>query len=96
MVYSTYPQFANRTSFYFYSSPLVVRGDHIRLEDIRVSYTIPRLPGWGSHFRDLDIYLYLNNLGIIWRANKDNIDPDFQQIYPAPLNFSAGIKVSIL
>lgn len=64
-----------RYSFYSLSEPLVEKGDHIRLQDIRMSYDLPQriLP-----FSSAQVYVYASNIGLIWRANKQNIDPDFQ------------------
>ncbi|WP_158622467.1 SusC/RagA family TonB-linked outer membrane protein [Pedobacter sp. KBW06] len=65
-----------RQLFYDGSETLVEKGDHIRLQDMRLGYTfsmadLPRLP-----FRGIQMYLYLTNLGLLWSANKKNIDPD--------------------
>jgi len=66
-----------RDNFYNYSSELVEKGDHIRLQDIRLSYSpqsklLDKLP-----FRRVNMYAYASNLGIIWKASDDELDPDF-------------------
>lgn len=66
-----------RDNFYNYSSELVEKGDHIRLQDIRLSYSpqgalMDKLP-----FRRVNMYAYASNLGIIWKASNDELDPDF-------------------
>lgn len=58
------------------SSNLVEKGDHIRLQDIRISYDFPTLSK-NSNLSNLQLYLFLNNVGILWRANRYNIDPDY-------------------
>ncbi len=69
-----YPSNVARNDFYTYSAVLVERGDHLRFQDIRLSY---RLGPWGKkHLTSLELYGYLNNIGILWRANKKGIDPD--------------------
>lgn len=82
-----------RDIFYVSSDVLVEKGDHIRLQYVNLSYDInknqfPRLP-----LQSLQIYVYAHNLGIIWRANSHNIDPDFPYTSnpPAP-SWSFGIR----
>lgn len=93
-----YPPFNNnRDIFYQNSSVLIDKGDHIRLQDITLSYNLDtgdkrqRLP-----FAHLQVYSYLNNLGILWRANKDHLDPDLStnstNALPLPFTISFGIK----
>jgi len=78
------PVDGSRETFYQLSSVLIDRGDHIRLQDISLSYDIKA---------NLQAYCYLNNIGIIWRANKDKIDPDlFGNAMPVPKTISIGIK----
>ncbi|MCL8000803.1 hypothetical protein M8994_21675, partial [Brucella sp. 21LCYQ03] len=71
-MYSTDSQ---RDNFYAGSAALVERGDHIRLQYINLSYGLP-LQVAGKRQQIL-VYLNANNLGLLWRANKQGIDPDF-------------------
>ncbi len=86
----------NRNSFYRFSSALIQKGDHIRVQDITIDYNIdkklwPKMP-----FSGLKIYGYLNNVGIIWKANKVGLDPDyFLSRYVAPRTLAFGIKASL-
>ncbi|WP_026765144.1 SusC/RagA family TonB-linked outer membrane protein [Sediminibacterium salmoneum] len=68
-----YPVNIPRANFYNASSELVERADHIRLQDIRVSY---RLDTRNSKITQLEIYGYINNVGILWKVNKKGLDPD--------------------
>ncbi|KAL0630260.1 hypothetical protein Q9L58_010894, partial [Maublancomyces gigas] len=71
-----YPNVTGRDNFYAGSEVLVSRGDHIRLQYITLSY--PLLSGKASSgIKSLDIYLNMANLGILWRANRENIDPEY-------------------
>ncbi len=94
----TYPANSNRSIFYEYSEALVEKADHIRLQDIRLDYDF-RLKSSGlSRIQTLAVYAYLNNAGILWRANKHAIDPDYVAstvnfILPAPLSLSLGARV---
>lgn len=92
-----YPSNTNRNNFYTYSSALVEKGDHIRLQDIQLSYTIDKSLWKRSPFNSLQVYLYASNLGILWKANKSGIDPDYNDnfylnSYPAPRTISMGIR----
>jgi TonB-linked SusC/RagA family outer membrane protein len=81
-----------RDDFYTYSNILTEKGDHIRLQDIRLSYDLSgikrKLP-----FSNLSVYGYANNIGLIWKANKSNIDPDYQ-LMPLPFTISIGLKAA--
>ncbi|MFD2033999.1 SusC/RagA family TonB-linked outer membrane protein [Belliella marina] len=83
-----------RDNFYNLSEALVERGDHIRFQDINVSYVFekgdfPRLP-----VQRVQLYTYVNNIGILWKATKEVPDPDFR-IQPALRSFSLGLRVDL-
>jgi len=90
---AAYPAQAAMDSFYGRSAVLVERGDHIRLQDIRLAYRIGNAPRYG--IQALQFYVYTSNLGILWRANKLGIDPeavpDQQLVFPAQRSFSLGV-----
>ena len=71
-----------RNSFYANSAVLVERGDHIRLNDVRFSYTFSKDKQPWLPFQSAQLYTYANNLGIIWKASEDQLDPDFQNARP--------------
>jgi TonB-linked SusC/RagA family outer membrane protein len=73
-----------RDQFYSYSEVLVERGDHIRLQDIQVSYDLQRGALSKLPIRSIRFYLYANNIGILWRANHQGIDPDYSGITNVP------------
>ncbi len=85
---AVYPTNFERESFYAMSSVLVENGDHIRLQDVRLSYDINKQ---NSRFKNIGIYLYASNLGLIWKANKKGLDPE-SQIIPLQKNISIGFK----
>lgn len=83
---------ANRDVFYLSSEALIEKGDHIRFQDIQLSYTLsksalPKLP-----FQRIQLYGYANNIGLIWKASDRVRDPDYLQI-PALRSYSLGLKV---
>jgi hypothetical protein len=52
----------------------------------------------GMPIQLIRVYVYANNLGILWKANKDNIDPDVlinqSFVYPNPKTLAIGINVN--
>ena len=87
----------NRDFFYTYSQSLVDKGDHIRLQDITVDYDLTKSVWKKSPFTNLSLYAYINNVGILWRANHDGLDPDVYSAagvtsLPIPRTYSIGIK----
>ncbi|MEO7045800.1 MAG: hypothetical protein ABI091_10880, partial [Ferruginibacter sp.] len=93
------PYTSGRDAFYQYSSALVDKGDNIRLKDIRLSYELDKSKIKGLPFSHISIYGYADNIGIIWRANKDHLDPDLVigsslSSYPLPRTYAFGIKAN--
>ncbi|MBH2003261.1 MAG: SusC/RagA family TonB-linked outer membrane protein [Sphingobacteriia bacterium] len=84
----------NRGTFYSNSSALVEKGDHIRLQDINLSYQFNNKVLKSIGLNDLQVYSYLNNIGLVWRANKSHLDPDIYGDYRIPLSIAFGIKAT--
>ena len=81
-----------RDELYTYAEVLVEKGDHVRLQDVQLSYA----PN-GRHSRFLrehpvQFYLYAANLGILWKATKTGLDPDYPTSTPAPTTIAGGIQ----
>ncbi|WP_276964377.1 SusC/RagA family TonB-linked outer membrane protein [Chryseobacterium sp.] len=68
---------ANRDAFYNGSSVLVEKADHIRLQYINLNYRFNKHFLGSSMFKDLSLFVNLSDLGLLWKANKSGIDPDF-------------------
>ncbi|MGN6268172.1 MAG: SusC/RagA family TonB-linked outer membrane protein [Ginsengibacter sp.] len=84
----------SRDLVYSNSSVLVEKGDHIRLQDINLSYRFNKANNHWLPFNSLSVYGYINNIGILWRANHYNIDPDYIfQPYPPSKTYSIGISI---
>ncbi|WP_057937902.1 SusC/RagA family TonB-linked outer membrane protein [Algoriphagus resistens] len=82
-----------RDRFYRNSAILVEKGDHIRLQDIRLGYRVPtRSSGLLSGLSKAEIFLYANNLGVIWKATDTDWDPDFGWAKPRR-NLAAGLQL---
>lgn len=85
---------SSRDWVYLNSDQLVEKGDHIRFQDINLSYEFSSQKYRRLPFNSLKVYGYINNIGIIWRANKYKIDPDYiYQSYPAARTYSIGVNV---
>jgi len=89
-----YPGDFMRNNFYQYTEVLVEKGDHIRLQDIRLSYRLTGKQLGLNTIPAISIYAYTSNIGIIWRSNKKGIDPDAIGGIPAPLSLSFGLRTS--
>lgn len=84
-----------RDAAYLHSGALVDKGDNIRLQDVRLSWTLDKDAGRKLPFQDLTIYGYATNLGLLWRANKDGLDPDYvygNSILKPVKTWSLGIR----
>jgi hypothetical protein len=89
-----YPANSYRDEFYTYSEATVERADHIRLQDIRIDYEWNNIKPKQKLIRKILFYIYADNLGILWRANKQHLDPDyFKDALPAPKSFAIGCKI---
>lgn len=88
-VYSSANQ--NRDNFYYFSEVNVMKGDHIRLQEINLSYLIPAAKS--KFISNPRVYMNVSNLGIIWRANKNGIDPEVFD-YPNPKSYSLGFSAN--
>jgi len=89
----TYNETAYRSNFYAYSDILIEKGDHIRLQDIQLSYLLNRNEMKWLPVNQFRVYVYTNNLGILWRANHQGIDPDYISGVPSPRTIAAGLKI---
>jgi hypothetical protein len=87
----TYPAGSARDAFYQVSDVLIEKGDHIRLQDVQLYYDWPAK----KILKALRLYLYANNIGILWRANRHGIDPDAVIGIPSPRTLAAGIKLEL-
>ena len=81
----------NRDNFYYYSSVNVLKADHIRLQEINLSYLLPS--SLSRYVKNPRIYANVTNLGIIWSANKLGLDPEVFD-YAPPRSYSLGFSAN--
>lgn len=89
----SYPANGNRDLFYAQSEITVEKGDHIRLQDIQAGYSLDKTIWKKNPFSNLSVYLYVSNLGIIWKATDSKLDPDYA--VPPPKSFAFGLKLDL-
>ncbi|MEI3796562.1 MULTISPECIES: SusC/RagA family TonB-linked outer membrane protein [unclassified Chitinophaga] len=86
----------NESTIYLFSETLISKGDHIAIQDISLNYSIPTGKKAPAVFKAVRIYLYVRNLGFLWKADRNNIDPATPNArYPQPIQFNTGIQLSI-
>ncbi len=85
-----------RDDFYQGSSVLVKKADNIRLEDVNVSYEFNKARHRWLPMRSIQLYLYANHLGILWKADKGTIDPDYSTSpYKPARTLAIGLKAEL-
>lgn len=89
-----------RDRFYNGSSATVAKGDHVRFQDVSLSFDLNTGKMKKNPVKQMQVYLYVTNLGLIWKANDFDLDPDFlsgpteRLVSTLPTSFSLGIKAS--
>lgn len=69
---------SNSVDWYRFSDLNVFDASNIRLQQITLGYTLPQTAiSKLKVFRSITANATVSNLGIIWRANKEGIDPDY-------------------
>lgn len=82
-----------RDSFYNLSTATVQKADNIRLQDISLSYEFGKNVLQHLALSKLQVYLYANNIGIIWKSTKTGFDPDYPVFdYPPTRTVAVGVK----
>ncbi len=92
-----YPGNSSRDQFYTYSEALIDKGDYIRLQDIRISFSFPNAKLDEKRLiRNLQVFGTISNIGYLWKSTDRNIDPEnptaLQKLGPT---YSAGIKLEL-
>lgn len=89
-----YPGVNVADQYYLNSEVLVSKGDHIRLQDINLSYNLDSKVLQMLHLKNLRLFGYINNVAMIWKANKENLDPDFPTTKPVR-TFALGLNCNL-
>jgi TonB-dependent starch-binding outer membrane protein SusC len=86
-----YPVDSRRDNFYALSEINVLPADNIRLEYINFSYSFRSKRNW---FKNLEIYANAANLGLIWKKNKEGLDPDYPSGLRPVQTWALGVKAT--
>jgi TonB-linked SusC/RagA family outer membrane protein len=88
-----YPSDSWRDNFYHYADINVERADHIRLNDIYVSYEYT--PAKKRPLQSIQFYVYASQLNLLlWKANKSGLDPEILYDVKPPISISAGLRMN--
>ncbi len=87
-----YPVDDNRDGFYNASEVNVIKGDHIRLNYVNLSYDLKM--GSGAKKWNGQLYINLADAGIIWRVNDAKVDPDYVSGYLPQTTYSLGFRTN--
>jgi TonB-dependent starch-binding outer membrane protein SusC len=82
-----------RDAFHAHAEIQTVKADHLRLEDMKVEYEFPFDADSGI-FQKCVFYVLAANLGVLWRANKHQIDPYYPDGAINPATYTVGMQVS--
>ncbi|GEP97783.1 SusC/RagA family TonB-linked outer membrane protein [Chitinophaga cymbidii] len=93
----SYPGNANRDKFYSMSEVNVEKGDHIRLQDIRLSYRWDNRKFNNLPIKGIELYTYIGNMNVmIWKASKVKYDPDYPtSVLPPVTSYSFGLNLTL-
>ena len=85
-----YPASDSRDNFYQLSEINVLKGDHIRIQYVNLSCSLPS----NNSVRPIELYINCSNLGIIWRANKEKFDPEYPATLLPEKSFALGLRAN--
>ncbi len=91
-----YPANSYRDMLYNYSSANILKGDNVRLQYINLSYNLSsKLQTLRTlHLNNVRLYLNITNLGILWKANKAGIDPDYVGTPIQGKSYTLGLNIN--
>lgn len=92
-----YPSNSNnqrRDNFYSNAEINILKADHIRLQYINLSYSIISSTNNSMPFKDIQVYINASNLGILWKANNEGLDPEYPSTLPPSKTFAFGFRAN--
>jgi TonB-linked SusC/RagA family outer membrane protein len=88
-----YPLNSLRDAFFVGSQVNVISANQVRLDYVNFSYQL-NAQKWKFPFRTLDVYVNASDLGVIWRANRFGIDPDYPRTFGVSKAYTLGVRGS--
>lgn len=70
----------NSINRYTNSDLLTISGSYVRLQQISLGYSAPAELLRGTPFKSASLNASVRNLGLIWRKNKDGVDPTYANL----------------
>lgn len=90
-----YPAISARDGFYQASAATISNASHIRLQYVTINYELDKQKIKQLPFKQIQLYCNASNLGILWSANKYDIDPDYSEsATPPSISFTAGVRIN--
>jgi hypothetical protein len=85
----------HRDVFYQYVPANLLSACNIRLQELRIAYTPGKKTVDWLHVSNMNLYAYAANVGILWKAAKTSLDPNFPTGLPVRPSFAIGISVEL-
>ncbi|SKB62796.1 TonB-linked outer membrane protein, SusC/RagA family [Parapedobacter luteus] len=86
-----YPINSNRNTFYRLSEANIEKGDHVRIKDVNISYSVQTNI---RTLKEITITGYANNLDIfLWKAGKSGLNPIYGNSTPPSNTFALGLNL---
>ncbi|MBL7735883.1 MAG: hypothetical protein JNL51_10505, partial [Chitinophagaceae bacterium] len=72
-----------------------LKADHIKIRYINLSYSLNNPASRSSILRhDIQVYANAANLGMLWRANKAGLDPEYPSSLAPSRKWTIGIRAN--
>ncbi|WP_316799809.1 SusC/RagA family TonB-linked outer membrane protein [Pedobacter frigidisoli] len=90
----------NSLNRYKYSDINVLKGDYIRLRQLSLNYQLPQELIGKLKIKTAQVGMSVNNIGLLWTANKEGYDPDFanypgsNRSLPAPVSYNLTLNLN--
>jgi len=88
-----YPINSNRGNYYKYSHVLVESASHVRLQYVNLQYSPSKRINEMIRY---SLSVNVENLGVLWKATKKEIDPDYENSYNGiapPRQWALGVRL---
>lgn len=86
----------NLIRLYQYGDVHVVPLDHLKLQDLTVSYSFNNMLLNRSGIKGIQLVFSANNLGILWKRTRRHIDPEYPNTnYPMTRQFNMALRINI-
>lgn len=86
------------SNYYNKSTANVRDASFIRFNDIYLGYTLPKAIMSKLKLKNVTLYAQMSNVGMLWTANKENIDPEYiprlSNVVKPPKTYTFGLKIT--